>query len=208
MTGSIYKIINNINEKVYIGKTYLSVEERFKQHKNEYLKERSEKRPLYNAMRKYGIENFEVIELGKFKNLEEKEIEFIKEYNSYSNGYNATLGGDGRRYIQVEDSEIVKTYLELKNVKETAERYSICADSVRTILRNNSIEIVRHFNTPKVYCNELKLNFDSVSKCSEYFIKNELTNATNSANVRRGINRVLDGSRKSYCGFTFKVVED
>ena len=30
MNGKIYKITNNINKKVYIGKTLLSIEERFK----------------------------------------------------------------------------------------------------------------------------------------------------------------------------------
>ena len=39
MNGFIYKIINDINDKVYIGKTLSSIEERFKQHKKDSLKE-------------------------------------------------------------------------------------------------------------------------------------------------------------------------
>ena len=57
----IYKIVNKINNKIYIGKTNLSsIEERFKEHCYEYNKFHSEKRPLYSAMKKYGIENFQI----------------------------------------------------------------------------------------------------------------------------------------------------
>ena len=50
---------------------------------------------LYNAIRKYGIENFsfEVIEECLEKELDEKEVSYIEEYNSYYGGYNSTLGG-------------------------------------------------------------------------------------------------------------------
>lgn len=48
----IYKITNDINQKVYIGKTEREVEERFKEHCRAYRQERYEKRPLYAAMKK------------------------------------------------------------------------------------------------------------------------------------------------------------
>jgi predicted GIY-YIG superfamily endonuclease len=51
----IYEIYNDINDKVYIGKTECSIEKRFKQHCQEAFKQRSFDRPLYRAMRKYGI---------------------------------------------------------------------------------------------------------------------------------------------------------
>ena len=37
--SKIYKIINDINDKVYIGKTKLSIEKRFKQHYEDSKKE-------------------------------------------------------------------------------------------------------------------------------------------------------------------------
>ena len=39
----IYKIINNINQKIYIGKTSSTIEKRFKEHCNDSKKERCEK---------------------------------------------------------------------------------------------------------------------------------------------------------------------
>lgn len=54
----IYKITNDINQKIYIGMTERTIKERFKEHCQEYKRERAEKRPLYSAMKKYGIEHF------------------------------------------------------------------------------------------------------------------------------------------------------
>ena len=56
----IYKIINDINDKIYVGKTDFSIEKRFKEHCADAFRERNEKRPLYAAMRKYGIEHFHI----------------------------------------------------------------------------------------------------------------------------------------------------
>ena len=119
----IYKIINNINQKIYIGKTSSTIEKRFKEHCNDSKKERYEKRPLYDAMNKYGIENFTVEKVEEVENDEiasEREIYWINKLRTYigfndCNGYNATLGGDSKRYYNYE--EIAKKYLELK-IKE------------------------------------------------------------------------------------------
>ena len=96
----IYKITNTVNGKVYIGQAQ-DIEERWKQHNREFLKEDS---VIYLAMRKYGIENFsfEVLEECKKEELNEKEIYYIEKFNSYihaenSNGYNMTIGGGGIR---------------------------------------------------------------------------------------------------------------
>ena len=56
----IYKITNDINDKVYIGKTNLNIKKRFTQHCTDAFKEKNEKRPLYRAMQKYGVEHFHI----------------------------------------------------------------------------------------------------------------------------------------------------
>ena len=98
MKSSIYIITNDINDKVYVGKTMHSIEKRFKEHCKDSKKERNEKRPLYNAMNKYGIKHFKIslLEECDSENAEEREIYWIEYYNSYKNGYNATKGGDGK----------------------------------------------------------------------------------------------------------------
>lgn len=103
--GYIYKITNLVNGKAYIGKTTFTIERRFQQHKEDYKKEINKNRPLYKAMNKYGIKNFIVEEIGNYSDeqLNEKEIEYIKFFDTYYNGYNATLGGDGTSRINKEE---------------------------------------------------------------------------------------------------------
>lgn len=109
-TGSIYIIKNKINDKVYIGQTIMSVHERFMSHKKpSVLKQRSTYK-LYNAMNKYGIDNFYVETLEEnvpLDELDELEIKYISQYDSYNNGYNSTPGGDGRLINKINNEEKV-----------------------------------------------------------------------------------------------------
>lgn len=98
--GAIYKITNKINGKIYVGQTSSTTEERWKGHKRAWHSAR-QCPVLYNAFDKYGIENFEIEEIEQCdnENLNEREIYWIKQYNSYEKGYNATVGGDGYRRL-------------------------------------------------------------------------------------------------------------
>ena len=91
----IYKITNQVNGKVYIGQS-VRIKQRWSQHKAE-AKENRRNTLLYNAMRKYGIENFtfEVIEECSQEQLNEREIYWISYYDSFNKekGYNMTPGG-------------------------------------------------------------------------------------------------------------------
>lgn len=91
----IYKITNKINNKSYIGQS-VDIEHRLKEHRNPYNWKREKSKLLYKAFQKYGLENFtfEVIEECKENQLDIKEQYWIDYYNSYSNGYNMTTGGE------------------------------------------------------------------------------------------------------------------
>lgn len=94
----IYKIENSINNKLYIGKTIYTVERRWYQHKLNSKNDNYCRMPIYSAMNKYGLENFFVScveEVDDVSILSERERFWIKYYDTYNNGYNATLGGDG-----------------------------------------------------------------------------------------------------------------
>jgi group I intron endonuclease len=92
---SIYKIVNNVNGKVYVG-----FATNFKRRMSEHLKNSENlDYTIYRAIRKHGKANFssEIIYQSldgvHCKNVMEKH--FISEYDSYHNGYNETMGGDG-----------------------------------------------------------------------------------------------------------------
>lgn len=95
----IYKITNAINGKIYIGQTIRPLDVRKYEYKRTmtYIK-KSNNTYLTNSFHKYGFENFkfEIIDTGKtIEELNEKEIFYIKEYNSTDKtiGYNMESGG-------------------------------------------------------------------------------------------------------------------
>jgi group I intron endonuclease len=95
--GFIYKITNKINNKIYIGQTRLSLEERWKAH----IKKAQQypNRYLYDAMNHYGYENFIIEKIEECLNdeLDLREQYWISFYNSTDPdiGYNLTNGGGG-----------------------------------------------------------------------------------------------------------------
>ena len=97
---SVYCIINNINNKKYIGITQQTIEERFQQHIKESNNDSD--RCLCRAIRKYGKENFSIELLDdsaqnveELKQLEQKYIEIYDTHAWLGYGYNMTFGGDG-----------------------------------------------------------------------------------------------------------------
>lgn len=122
MTG-IYKIENTVNGKVYIGQSK-NIEERWKSHIRASKSKASVGYNYYihKAFRKYGIENFifSVVEECEPSELNEREVYWIKIYESVNNehGYNMTEGGDNTSYhaqrpiyqIDIDTKEIVNKY--------------------------------------------------------------------------------------------------
>lgn len=95
--NTVYKITNIINQKSYIGSTTRR-EKRWQQHKNDAFNPNNERYnyPLYQAFRKYDLNNFSFDVLkDDFSTIEEMqnyEQEMILKYNTLSpNGYNQTI---------------------------------------------------------------------------------------------------------------------
>lgn len=92
----IYRIINKINNKSYIGYSH-NIGLRIKQHRNRLNVGKHCNNYLQKAYNKYGNESFivEVIEEVELENLGSREIELIKEYNTTNSnyGYNISFGG-------------------------------------------------------------------------------------------------------------------
>jgi group I intron endonuclease len=90
----IYKATSPSN-KCYIGLTTRSLSDRIKSHK---CCAKLPKTKFHYAINKYGIDNFiwEIIyQTNNFEDLKEKEMFYIKHFNSIKTGYNITMGGEG-----------------------------------------------------------------------------------------------------------------
>lgn len=120
-THIIYRIMNLINNKVYIGQTINTFNIRYGKNKKKgigaervldvYEKSKDKNKHLYNSLRKYGTDNFKVEILKKGLTIDELnywEEFYIALYNSTDNryGYNYKKGG--------ENQERVQDYLDIK----------------------------------------------------------------------------------------------
>ena len=88
----IYKITNTQNNKVYIGQTIRTLEQRFNRHKNDALHNILDTH-FARAIREYGPDSFiaEVIDTAESQEeLNKKEQYWIQYYDSVNQGYNET----------------------------------------------------------------------------------------------------------------------
>ena len=214
----IYKISNTINSKVYIGKTLSTIEKRWKEHCRSYTRNTCENRPLYRAFNKHGVENFSIEQIEECSEniLSEREIYWIKYYNSYEEGYNATLGGDGKTYI---DSDLViTTYYELKNMREVARVLKISQDSVSDILHRNNIETISSAEVCKLLSgkkvdmftkkDEYVQTFLTMCDAGRFLIENNLTVTTDVTKLSDKISKACRGLAKTSYGYVWKFHED
>ena len=137
----IYKITNDINNKIYIGQTNCTLAQRLNQHYSDSKKLHRKNRPLYQAINKYGIENFSIELIEETDNPLEREVYWIEYYGSFKNGYNATMGGSGKRYLDYD--LIVSTYNQLQNINKVAELLNVDTSSISNILNIYNINILK-----------------------------------------------------------------
>lgn len=130
----IYKATSATTGKVYIGQTSQSLQERINQH-NSHAYGHQYNYHFHNAIRKYGADdfNYEIIEDNIISKdiLNEREKYWISYYNSYYEGYNSTMGGDGS--IRRDDELIAKLFRDGHTTQEICE---ITGYHKRTVYRS------------------------------------------------------------------------
>lgn len=142
MTCGIYKIENKLNGKVYIGQS-INIEERWKKHRtiSNNINHECKNYPLYRSIYKNGLDNFDfsIIEECLEDKLNEREIYWIKYYNSYiPNGYNQTLGGNKNGHSsKLSYEQVLSIRDDLKNTEETelflAKKYKVSKDTISSV---------------------------------------------------------------------------
>lgn len=145
----IYKIENKINHKIYIGQS-IDIKTRWTAHKRCSKYNDKKDYRLYQAINKYGLDNFDfsIIEECKPQLLNEREIYYIQQYDSYNNGYNMTYGGSGlngitrnRNYAPKNISQFCGTN-DVVEVAKLDKKFNILAyyPSVQEAARQNNVE--------------------------------------------------------------------
>lgn len=136
----IYKITNLINKKIYIGKTVYSIEKRWKEHIYNANNGNKSHMPIADAIILYGVNNFSIEPLEECSTFQasEREIYWINKLDSYNNGYNATLGGDGTLHYNYQ--LIVQKFLQCGTIKETAAFFNCSHDTVARACKEYNID--------------------------------------------------------------------
>lgn len=146
MIGIIYKVTNDVNEMVYIGQTMYLLENRWEWHLNKASNIKDNCK-FHKAIREIGQEHFKCEEIERVNKdiLNDREIYWISFYNSFLNGYNSTLGGNGKRagfYLNEESMrDIIDMYNNHYSSNKIAEKYKVDKATILKFLRCCNIEI-------------------------------------------------------------------
>lgn len=198
----IYQIINDINGKIYVGKTERTIKERWREHCRNCLKQEVEKRPLYAAMQKYGIEHFHIEMIEETNEPEEREIFWIEQKRSFKNGYNATIGGDGKKYLDYD--LILSTYKETGSLTDTAKIVGCTRETVHKVLMANGQEIVSTQQVNLIKFGQTVKQYDLQNNFIQSFPS---LNAAAKALGKNGVSHISDvckGKRKTAYGYIWR----
>lgn len=182
LKSGIYKITCLKSSKIYVGQA-IDIEDRWKTHIQCLNRNKHHNIHLQRAWNKYGKSNFtfEIIEICEQQKLNDREIYWIKELDSFKNGYNRTAGGGGtlgRKYTDEERARIsgvnghfygkkhkdgwLEMVISASNEKTSKPVLQINSEDGRVIKRYSSIsEASRIFNCS---VNAIRLCAEGVNK--------------------------------------------
>lgn len=155
--SGIYLFRNKINGKCYVGQS-IKIRKRFLQHMQKFKEDFQY--PLYKALNKYGLENFEFEILETFEKLDletlretlnNREIYWIEYYKSYNNGYNQTLGGEatsGWKPTEETKKKISESLMGNENQEKKPCKF-INKDTLEWIEFKSESEAAKYFNTSR-----------------------------------------------------------
>ena len=131
---NVYYIVNDIDDKVYVGSTTTELYHRWSQHKADAKK--GEKSPLYDLMRQYGAEHFKIVLVKKsdavrIRQMEEEAIADIPQENRLN--YKRTCVNDSS--VRFDYAEIVEVYRKCGSKNMTSKIIGCSRPTVSKALR-------------------------------------------------------------------------
>lgn len=101
--------------------------------------------PIHRAIRKYGKHNFkiEIIEEVNIKQLDKREQYWIDYYQSYTKGYNATLGGKigNRPFKNLSATKIIALYNLGKSLRFIGSQFNVDKQTIKNLLIRNNVKL-------------------------------------------------------------------
>lgn len=127
----IYKARNKVNNKVYIG-----FATNFLKRRNDHrcgAKNKNHNQYFYNAINKYGWENFEWEILKEDAKIEDEAyfIELFESYYEYGKGYNLTKGGEGKYGYKTSEQTRKKISNTMKKKQVTERQVEILRENAK-----------------------------------------------------------------------------
>lgn len=189
--GYIYLITNQINNKQYVGQTTQTIEKRWQEHIYSAINN-CDDFYIHRAMRKYGINNFNIKQLIQCNddNLDEQEIFFIQKYQTYylyNRGYNLTRGGKGT--TKVNRDEIFKQWNDGKSAAEISQYFGFYIRTITDVLKQKGV------SQDEIYSRSMKYGARfRYKRIFQYNFSGELINIYNNLDEMTK----LTGYRKDY----------
>ena len=157
-------------------------------------------------MRKYGIEHFHIELIEETDNPEEREIYWIEQKRSFKNGYNATMGGDGKKYLDYD--LIIAVYNQVHNIIDTANLMNCSVDAVSSILKENNCKVFSpsEVNREKygVTVNQYSLQNDYIQSFPSYKAAAAAIGKEHSNGAASHIADACKGKRRIAYGYIWK----
>jgi len=203
--STIYMATNKITKLSYIGFTSCDLLHRINEHK--YDSKRSDTY-FYRAAKKYGWDSFEWIILYQSWDVEHchkiMESFFISEYDTYENGYNSTMGGDGVNSKTMLDrwSDSNSPYKKISYIKKQSE-------SIKKLhLDENSVYKSTAYiqKQKKVHIEKYGLKFIAISPDGTIYKQKGLKEFCKVHNLTpQCAGQVLKGHKPSHKGWLFYI---
>ena len=204
MNGFIYVITNDVNGKQYVGKTTDTIKQRFAIHLRDAKRQHCEKRPLYDAMNKYGTEHFTIKQLEEcdVSILEEREKYWIETLNTFHYGYNATHGGDGKQLYDY--NLFVQDFQNGMGVLEIMRKYNCARETVSSALKNAGIDTNKNNKFKARPVMQLDKNTNKIIQIFSSVRSAAKAINSNSSNISKACNSM----NKTVKGYKWKYVEN
>lgn len=173
----IYKITNDINNKIYVGQTWIGIEKRFKRHCSESRWKNTKNMPIVLAIQKYGKEHFKISILeelpidSKQSLLDDREVywsDTLKTISPY--GYNLRVGCAGGRISNETKKKIGNSNKGKKVTEETIKK--LIASHIGHKVKEETKIKLSNFNKGK------KLSQEHKNKIRNSLLGNRMSDST------------------------------